>query len=711
MRALAAFTAYKPGCRALAIAAASVVLLAVLATLARAVELVELHIESASGPEWSARDIAISMQMLERGQSATMHVASLKLAQIEEPLTNLSIDCPVVELSTQAIGCRDARIQANVPGLGAQTLAADLAYARADGAIDLRLRGLHIGTGTVSARAHLRDGGWSVEAQLREVSIEAALSVAHRLDIAVPISAGAGQASLEIAANGKGAEVSVLRAKGTIEGLTANNESGSIATDALTLRLDTTLSRVGSDWRYELDVHANAGQAYVEPIFVDTGVHALGVAARGAWVQERLLELEQFRIDHDKVLNASGTARVNIEAEQPLEDLELEIASLQFPGAYESYLQPFLLETSFKALNTSGALRGTVSIADAAPRKVDLIVQDISVDGELGALAIAGLGGEIHWDALVRGRDAADLAPVSPSHLHWQGGALYGLSFGASTLSFTTSQRNFRLSEPTSIPLLDGALQIDSLRIRNAGEENMAFLIDAVVQPISVPELCRAFGWPEFGGRVGGAITNLRMREGVVTLGTTLQAQVFDGKVTVKDLRLEQPFGRWPRFYSNIALDNLDLELLTSAFSFGRITGRLSGSIDGLELFAWSPVAFDAKLFTTPGDRSRHRISQRAVENIGSIGGGGAGVTAALSSGFLRFFDDFNYARLGISCKLENEVCLMGGVGPAPNGGYYLVQGRGLPRIDVIGNARRVDWPRLVQQLIAATESGGPTVN
>jgi hypothetical protein len=136
----------------------------------------------------------------------------------------------------------------------------------------------------------------------------------------------------------------------------------------------------------------------------------------------------------------------------------------------------------------------------------------------------------------------------------------------------------------------------------------------------------------------------------------------------------------------------------------------LSGRIDGLRLFNWAPVAFDARLYTPPNDRSRHRISQRAVENIGSIGGGGAGVTAALSSGFLRFFDDFNYERLGISCRLENDVCAMDGVAPAPNGGYYLVKGRGLPRIDVIGSSRRVDWPRLVRQLIDATKSGGPTV-
>ena len=85
-------------------------------------------------------------------------------------------------------------------------------------------------------------------------------------------------------------------------------------------------------------------------------------------------------------------------------------------------------------------------------------------------------------------------------------------------------------------------------------------------------------------------------------------------------------------------------------------------------------------------------------------------MTAALSSGFLRFFDDFNYERLGISCRLENDVCAMDGIAPAPNGGYYLVKGKGLPRIDVIGSSHRVDWPRLLERLVAATKGQGPVV-
>ena len=101
---------------------------------------------------------------------------------------------------------------------------------------------------------------------------------------------------------------------------------------------------------------------------------------------------------------------------------------------------------------------------------------------------------------------------------------------------------------------------------------------------------------------MSGALSKLRMREGVVTLGAELRAQVFDGTVSISDLRLEQPFGQWPRFYATILLDGLDLELVTRAFSFGRITGRLSGSVNALQLFNWAPVAFDAE-FHTPDER------------------------------------------------------------------------------------------------------------
>ena len=75
----------------------------------------------------------------------------------------------------------------------------------------------------------------------------------------------------------------------------------------------------------------------------------------------------------------------------------------------------------------------------------------------------------------------------------------------------------------------------------------------------------------------------------------------------------------------------------------------------------------------------------------------------------LRFFEQFRYDRIGIECQLRNEVCLMSGVEPRADG-YYLVKGRGLPRIDIIGNQGRVDWPLLLQQIVAGMQSEGVEV-
>ena len=73
----------------------------------------------------------------------------------------------------------------------------------------------------------------------------------------------------------------------------------------------------------------------------------------------------------------------------------------------------------------------------------------------------------------------------------------------------------------------------------------------------------------------------------------------------------------------------------------------------------------------------------------------------------LKVFDSFGYSKIGLDCVLRDNVCTMGGLGPAEGGGYTIVQGRGLPHIAVIGHQHQVDWSTLVARLQAATSGGG----
>jgi hypothetical protein len=257
------------------------------------------------------------------------------------------------------------------------------------------------------------------------------------------------------------------------------------------------------------------------------------------------------------------------------------------------------------------------------------------------------------------------------------------------------------LQEATQLPVLDGALQIDTFDLVYGGGEPLRWQVDGLMAPVSMKLLTQALGWPEFSGKLSGIIPNVRYEAGNLKVGGVLLVRVFDGEVTLRNLQLEQPFGVVPRLRVDAQAVNIDLETLTRTFSFGKIEGTLDGRIDGLQMESWRPVAFDAEFATPEGDKSRHRISQKAVDNISNIGGGGVG--GALSRSFLRFFEDFPYDRLGIRCRLENGVCAMGGVEPAENG-YYLVKGRFIPpRLDVIGYADRVNWNSLVSQIAAVT--------
>ena len=158
-------------------------------------------------------------------------------------------------------------------------------------------------------------------------------------------------------------------------------------------------------------------------------------------------------------------------------------------------------------------------------------------------------------------------------------------------------------------------------------------------------------------------------------------------------------FGTAPSLSADVAMDDLDLLRLTEVLGFGSITGRLDGRINGLRLVDWTPVAFDARFITDEAPGVRQRISQRAVQDIGSVGD--ASFISSLQGQLIGLFSDFGYRRIGIGCRLENQVCAMSGLRSAGNA-FTIVEGSGLPRLDVVGFNRAVDWPTLVERLVAA---------
>jgi hypothetical protein len=285
---------------------------------------------------------------------------------------------------------------------------------------------------------------------------------------------------------------------------------------------------------------------------------------------------------------------------------------------------------------------------------------------------------------------------------------MHSLQFGAARLPLRSAEGGLMLTSPVSVPLLGGILRLAKLNYTPQADDERLEL-SLALEDADLGALSAAFGWPAFTGKVSGELPQVRYESQRLEFAGGLRAALFDGQVQVSQLSMERPFGVAPMLAASIDVSGLDLAPLTGAFGFGEITGRLDGHIHGLRLVDWEPVAFDAAFHTVARRGERQRISQRAVRELTEVGGGG--LAAGLQNQVLKAFSSFGYARIGLSCVLANNVCTMGGAGPADGGGYVIVDGSGLPRVNVIGHQKRVDWPVLVGRLKAATEGRMPVID
>lgn len=294
-------------------------------------------------------------------------------------------------------------------------------------------------------------------------------------------------------------------------------------------------------------------------------------------------------------------------------------------------------------------------------------------------------------------RYSADL-PVR-SELRWDGGKLYGLAFGASRLPFTSANGELRAGDDIVVPMFDGTMRFRDLVIRPPqGEAGTDIRFGMALRGIDFGKLSQALGLPAFQGQLSGDIPQARYADERVAFDGGLSMELFDGRVAFSALSLERPFGTAPSLSADIGMDNLNLLRLTEVLGFGSISGRLDGRINGLRLVDWTPVAFDARFITDDAKGVKQRISQRAVQNISSVGD--ASFVSSLQGQLIGLFDDFGYRRIGIGCRLANEVCAMSGLHSADNA-FTIVEGAGVPNLTVVGFNRTVDWPTLVERLVA----------
>lgn len=472
-----------------------------------------------------------------------------------------------------------------------------------------------------------------------------------------------------------------------LRGVSFDTPDGTAAAEGVDADLDMDLL-LGDTDRVRLAGRIGRGEALFGTAYLALQERTAAIVLEAQQSGACCWRIPRFEWGDGDVLRATGALAFG--ADGGFRDVEVQVASDDAAGLRDAYLSGWLGTAGLADLELSGRMRGRVAVTDGRLRAAEAELAGLHARDPGGRFAFEGLDGAVRYSGS---------APVA-GELRWLGGRLYGLDFGATRIATRSEAGTLRLAAPVQVPMLGVRLRFEDFSIRPAGTgqpAEVAFGMD--VENLDVAELSRALGWPAFSGTLSGRIPAARYRNDSLVFEGGLSMQLFGGRVDVSALAMDRPFGVAPTLGADIAMDDLDLEALTGVLGFGTITGRLDGRIAGLRLVDWQPVAFDARLRSDRHRGVRQRISQRAVQDLSSVGD--ASFVTSLQSRLIGFFDDFGYSALGIDCRLADGVCDMGGLEPVGDDAFLIVRGAGIPRLTVVGINRRVDWPTLVERLVA----------
>lgn len=646
-----------------------------------------------------ADNIDIEFQLTGNGLALAGHIAEIQLPSPINSLYDIKLYCERVAIEDKQINCPHGQLQFSHPELGTQHVRFSIWAVPQSNQFKVAINNISFAAGNFNVVINFNDQAWQATLKGNHVSISVINDlVAEHLEPQIQQQltqwSMKGDVDVDIKADGINEHLTDVKVALDGQQITFADTSGRYASEGMGMAFTATLRNKPPLWLWQSQLTLQQGQGYVEPIFIDFSTHPLDIAAYGYWqADNKKLSVTEINVDHQGVLKGRGGLTL----------IDKKITTLSFTSQptmasrlYQHWLQPFFLGTAADDLKLAGTL-GIHYTQQQKDYQLTVVVNDLTINDVQQRFNLTGMTGQLAWTNAEK--------PLQ-TDVSWREAHLYAIPIGSSSIKARSSESSLQLLQPLLVPIFDGNLQINDLAMTfDADGNNWQF--DGLITPISMASLSQTLGWPLFHGKLSGVIPKVSYVNKQIVVDGALMVKLFGGTSIVSDLRLNKPFDTLPELYANIDFTDLDLETLTQTFDFGRITGKLDGKIKQLRLSDWQPVYFNAEFATPDNDTSRKRISQQAVNNLSQLGGGAGGV---LSRSFLRFFEDFSYQRLGLSCKLRNAICNIGGVGDTEQG-YYIVKGGGLPpRINVIGHTRQVDWPELIARINAVSNTAGPVI-
>ena len=474
-----------------------------------------------------------------------------------------------------------------------------------------------------------------------------------------------------------------------------SDEAGLHAADKLTGSIHLKMEKKAKELVWDANIHWLSGEVFWQPFYFANGGHEFQASGK---LQEHLLTFDNANLSLKNIGNLAFSGQLDTSNYQ-IKSLQASLPNLNLGNAYPLLFQSLLGNTALNDAEIAGQAVLNVKVTNNEIKAFELKLDNVDISDKASKFAFYKINANIPWSY----DDATQVK------FGYEGGQLLNLPLGRTVLQAEVNRYSVT-ADQMMLPILDSALSLSDVSAARIGDQ-WYWHLRAKVNPISMEDLSGALKLPKMVGKVSAEIPLVTYAAGNLTTDGSMVFNLFSGQMTVTNLSLQTPLGKTPKLFADMQFRRLDLGDLTRTFSFGTIEGKLDGDVNNLEMQNWKPVKFDAKVQSSPevsGERRyAKKISQRAVENISALGG--AGAAAAVQRSFLRFFKEFNYAKLGLSCQLRNDICKMDGIESTAQG-YVIVKGSGIPAITVMGYNQTVGWGELLSRIKRVTDGNSKAV-
>jgi hypothetical protein len=237
--------------------------------------------------------------------------------------------------------------------------------------------------------------------------------------------------------------------------------------------------------------------------------------------------------------------------------------------------------------------------------------------------------------------------------------------------------------EPVSLELFGGRLELGRTVFRyDPAAGSVKGLGSLVLRDVDIARFPVASPQFKLTGKIRAEFPRLDIGTDLVGVSGRGEADVFGGKIVLRDLSVSDPFAPGRSISLNVDIVELDLKKLTDEVPFGEVTGIVSGEIRGLVLTYNQPARFDFRLESVPRKGVPQTFSLKAVDNL-TVLSSGQQASAGTGGFWMRFIRGFRYQKLGIVSTLRNDTFTLNGT--IHEGGIeYLVKKPALFGISVV---------------------------